>query len=115
VPRRLVITVCLREAGTVRLALDRGGPRRQLDAARVAQSLRDLIAARRIDERVSVREGCAGGCSRCGPNVDVTMYPVAQPGAKPNQVAIGWKTYVYSLASLDCLASIIDENLYAAE
>jgi len=114
-PRRLVITVCLREAGTVRLALDRGGGERRLDAAGVAQALRDLIAARRIDERVSVREGCAGGCTRRGPNVDVTMYPATQPGAKPDPVASGWKTYVYSLASLDCLASIIDANLYAAE
>ena len=114
-PRRLVITVCPREPGTVALANTRGGRKRRLDAAGVAQSLRDQVAARQLEGLVSVREGCAGGCSRSGPNVDVRIHPAAQPGAKPDHVAIGWKTYVDSLASLDCLAAIIDENLRAAE
>jgi len=70
---------------------------------------------RRLEEYVSVCEGCAGGCARVGPNVGVTMYPVPRPGEKPDHVAIGWKTYVYSLASLDCLATILDENLHPPE
>ena len=115
VTRHLVITVCPREPGIVALALDRGGRKRRLDAAGVAESLRDLVAARHLEGLVTVREGCAGGCSRSGPNVDVRIHPVARPGAKPDHVAIGWKTYVYSLACLDCVATIIDENLRASE
>jgi hypothetical protein len=114
-PRRLVITVCPREAGVVVLPVDRGGPARRLDAATVTQSLRHLVAARRLDGRVCLREGCAGGCGRTGPNVDVRIHPVPRPGEKPDDVAIGGKTYVYSLASLDCVATIIDENLGSAE
>jgi hypothetical protein len=41
----------------------------------------------------------------------VTIHPVPRPGEKPDHVAIGGKRYVYSLASLDCVATIIDENL----
>ena len=110
--RRLVITVCLRESGVVVLPLERGGRRRRLDAAAVVRSLRDLVAASGYDALVSVREGCAGGCARMGPNVDVRIFPIAPPGAKPDTVAIDWRTYVYSLASLDCLASVIEDNLY---
>jgi hypothetical protein len=110
--RRLVITVCPRESGVVVLPVERGGRRRRLDAAAVARSLRDLIAAGGYDAQVSVREGCAGGCARTGPNVDVRTYPISPPGAKPDTVAIDWKTYVYSLASLDCLASVIEDHLY---
>ena len=33
------------------------------------------------------------------------------PGQRADEVAIGWKTYVYSLATLDCLARVIEENL----
>ncbi|HXJ81760.1 MAG TPA: hypothetical protein VMS64_24145 [Candidatus Methylomirabilis sp.] len=116
VPARcLVITVCPKERGAVRLAIAPGGKKRRLDAAGLARSLRDLAAARQLDGLVTVREGCAGGCSRAGPNVGVTIHSVTLPGAKPNHVAIGWKTYVYSLASLDCVATIIDENLRAAD
>ena len=75
-------------------------------------SLRDLVAARGYDALVSVREGCAGGCARMGPNVDVRIYPTSPRDTKPETVAIDWKTYVYSLASLDCLASVIEDNLY---
>ena len=93
------------------LPVDRGGRPRRLDAAAVARSLRDLVAARGLAGRVSVREGCAGGCGRAGPNVDVRIHLAARPGEKLDHVAIDWKTYVYSLASLDCVATIIDENL----
>jgi hypothetical protein len=99
----------------VALAVNHGGRKRRLDAAAVAQSLRDMVAARQLDGLVSVCDGCAGGCSRTGPNVDVRIHSVAPPGANPDHVAIGWKTYVYSLASLDCVATIIDENLRASE
>jgi hypothetical protein len=109
--RRLVVTVCPREPGTVALAVHRGGRRRRLDAALVAQCLRDLVRARRLDGIVSIREGCAGGCSRSGPNVDVRIHSAAEA----DHVALGWKTYVYSLAGLDCVATIIDENLRASE
>jgi len=113
--RRLVITVCPREPGVVVLPVDRGGRRRRLDAAAVTQALRDLVAARLLHGRVGLREGCAGGCGRAGPNVDVRIHPALRPGEKPDHVAIGWKTYVYSLASLDCVATIIDENLRRSE
>ncbi len=111
--RRLVITVCPRERGVVVLPVEQGGRTRRLDAPALVRALLDLVAARRLDGRVGVREGCAGGCSRTGPNVDVTIHPVPGPGEKFNNVALGWKTYVYSLASLDCLARIIDDNLRA--
>jgi hypothetical protein len=109
--RRLVITVCPLETGTVTLPIVRGKPARRLDAPAVVRALRDLVTARRLEERVQVREGCAGGCGRRGPNIDVTIYPTPEPGQKPSHVAVGWKTYVYSLASLDCLARIIEDNL----
>jgi hypothetical protein len=113
--RRLVITVCPKERGRAVLAVVRGGRRRRLDAAGVAECLRALVARRRLEGLVCVREACAGGCSRPGPNIDVTMHAVPPPGAKPDHVAIGWKTYVYSLASLHSVAAIIDENLHAPE
>jgi len=111
VTRRLVITVCPREAGAIALAVDRGSRKRWLDAAGVARCLRELVRSRRLEAVVSVTEGCAGGCSRSGPNVDVRIHSAAAT----DQVAIGWKTYVYSLTTLDCLATIIDENLHASE
>ena len=110
-PRRLIVTVCPREPGVVVIPVHLGGPPRRLDAPAIARSLRDLVMERRLDGYVSVCEGCAGGCSQAGPNVGVTMYQVPRPGEEPDHVAIGWKTYVYSLASLECLATIIDENL----
>jgi len=94
------------------LPVERGGRPRRLDASAVARSLRALVARRGYDALVSIREGCAGGCARMGPNVDVRIYPMSPPGAKPDTVAIDWKTYVYSLASLDCLVSVIEDNLY---
>ena len=114
-PRRLVITVCPRERGVVAIPLRAGYPAERLDAAAIAQGLRDLVAQRGLGDRVSVVEGCAGGCGRPGPNVGVTLRTLPAPGERPDHVAVGWKTYVYSLASLDCLARIVDENLNAAD
>ncbi|HBH01028.1 MAG TPA: hypothetical protein DDZ42_03740, partial [Candidatus Rokubacteria bacterium] len=109
--RRLVVSVCPREPGAVHLPLERGGPVRRLDARALLGALRALVAARRLGARVRLREACAGGCAGPGPNVSVDIFPVPPPGEPPDSVAIGWKTYVYSLASLDCLARVIDENL----
>jgi hypothetical protein len=109
--RRLVITVCPREPGEVVLPVERGGRPRRLDALGVLTELARLVARRRLRARVQLREGCAGGCGGEGPNVDVTIYPVTPDGERPDHVAVGWKTYVYSLATLDCLATVIEENL----
>jgi len=103
--------VCPRERGAVLLAVRRGGPPERLDAGDVAHRLRELVAARGLGDRVSLVEGCAGGCGRPGPNVGVTFHAVPRPGERPDHVALGWKTYVYSLAGLDCLATVVDENL----
>ena len=51
------------------------------------------------------------GALQCWRSSSVDIFPVPPPGEPPDSVAIGWKTYVYSLASLDCLARVIDENL----
>ncbi|HEX9821249.1 MAG TPA: hypothetical protein VGD07_16725 [Methylomirabilota bacterium] len=111
--RRLVITVCPREAGVVVLPVESGARAGRLDAPAIVQRLQALIAARGLGDRVRVREACAGGCTGPGPNVGVTIYPSPAPGAPADQVAIGWKTYVYSLPALDCLARVIDDNLDA--
>ena len=73
--------------------------------------MRELAAERGLGERVRLREGCAGGCSRAGPNVSVDMFPLGKPGEREDHVAVDWKTYVYSLDSLDCLAAVIEENI----
>lgn len=112
--RRLVVTVCPREPGVVVLPVERGGRAARLDAGAIAERLRALVAARKLGGRVRFREGCAGGCSSAGPNVSVEIFPVTPPGERPDHVAIGWKTYVYSLPTLDCLARVLDENLRAA-
>ena len=110
-PRRLVITVCPREPGVVTLPVARGGRTVRLNAEAILKSLRELVAERGLDERVRLREGCAGGCSGPGPNVSVEIFPLARPGEREDHVAVDWKTYVYSLGSLDCLAAVIEENL----
>ena len=112
--RRLVVTVCPREPGVVVLPVERGGRAARLDAVAILDRLRALAAARKLEDRLRFREGCAGGCSSAGPNVSVEIFPVTPPGERPDHVAVGWKTYVYSLQTLDCLATIIDENLRAA-
>jgi hypothetical protein len=111
VRRRLVICVCLREPGTALLPIERGGRARRLDAAGVTRQLEALVARRGLGEHVRVSDACAGGCGLRGPNVTVTIYPPPRPGERPDQVAIGRKTYVASLGSLDCLARVIDDNL----
>ena len=109
--RRLVIYVCSREGGTVTLPIERGGRRRRLDAPRVALHLDALIARRGLAESVRVVDACAGGCGIPGPNLTVISYPPLRPGEKADHVSIGRKTYVGVLATLDCLARVIDDNL----
>jgi hypothetical protein len=109
--RRLVITVCPREAGVVALPLTRGGRRRRLDAPAIARHLATLAAERGLSDVVQIREACAGGCGLPGPNVSVSLHPVTPPGERPDHVAIAWRTYVTSLDRLDALATILEENL----
>ncbi len=78
---------------------------------RSGNSLSELVAERGLGERVRLRDGCAGGCSGPGPNVSVEIFPLAQPGEREDHVAVDWKTYVYSLGSLDCLAAVIEDNI----
>ena len=109
--RRLVVTVCPRERGVIVLPLERGARARRVNAADVLTGLCELVARRGLGDRVVVREGCAGGCFRPGPNVDVRIYAVPRPGEHDDHVALGFKTYVYSLPNLASLADVIDDNL----
>jgi hypothetical protein len=111
--RRLVVTVCPLEPGLVVLPVRRGERRRRLGARAIARHLGELAAERGLADVVEIRHGCAGGCWLKGPNVSVAVYPVTPPGERPDHVAVAWKTYVASLPDLDCLATIIDENLTA--
>ena len=106
-----MVTVCSRERGVVVLPLERGGRALRLDAAGVLAALRALVAGRGLAERVQIRDGCAGGCWSVGPNVDVRIYAATRPNERADHVALGWKTYVYSLPTLASLADVIDENL----
>jgi len=110
-PRRLVVTVCPREPGVVALPIARGERGVKLDATAITHRLRQIVAERGLAERVRVREGCAGGCSGPGPNVSVEIFPMTRAGEREDHVAVGWKTYVYSLGSLACLAAVLDDNL----
>lgn len=110
-PRRLVITVCPREPGVVVLPITRGGRAVRLDAEAIRRHLGELVAERGLGERVRLREGCAGGCSGPGPNVSIEIFPLTRPGEREDHVAVDWKTYVYSLGTLDCLAAVIEDNL----
>jgi hypothetical protein len=110
-PRRLVVTVCLRETGVVVLPVERGQRARRLDARAVFAALRGLVEQAGVGDRVHVRDACAGGCAGRGPNVSVAMYSLPAAGERADQVAVAWKTYVYSLPTLDCLASVIEDNL----
>jgi hypothetical protein len=109
--KRLIITVCPREPGVVVLPVERGGRARRLDAAAIVRELTGLIVQQGLADHVRLREGCAGGCYGSGPNVSVTIYPMARPGERADEIAVGWKTYVYTLATLTCLTQIIEENL----
>jgi len=110
-PRRLVINACSLETGLVRLPVRAGTRPVQMDGRAIRQRLDELVRSRGLSHLVRVREACAGGCSGGGPNVSVTIYPAPHPGEQPDGIAIGWKTYVYSLAGLACLAAVIDDNL----
>jgi hypothetical protein len=111
VARRLVITVCYREPGLVVLPVERGERAHRLDARAVAHQLVALAERRGVSDRVRVREGCAGGCNGPGPNVSVAIYPLPAPGERSDEIAVAWKTYVYTLPTLECLSRVIDENL----
>lgn len=109
--RRLVVTVCPREAGVVTLPIERGGRPVRMDAAGVRRRLTSLVARRGLSGRIRVREGCAGGCTAPGPNVDVAIHAMPPPGSPGDNVSVGWRTYVYTLSTLDCLARVLDDNL----
>lgn len=64
---------------------------------------------------MSVHEGCAGGCHNTGPNVSLTLHALPPPGRRPDNVAIGWHSYVGSIDTLDCLAAIVEAHLDASE
>ncbi len=110
-PRNLVITVCPRERGVVSLAVERGARSERLDAVAIIARLQAIVARRGLADRVQIQAACAGGCSGAGPNVSVALFPMPRPGERPDHVATGWKSYVASLATLPCLAAVIDENL----
>jgi len=95
----------------VTLPVARGGRAVQLNSEAILRHLRELVAERGLGERVGLREGCAGGCSGPGPNVSVEIFPLGRPGEREDHVAVDWKTYVYSLGSLDYLAAVIEENV----
>ena len=82
-----------------------------MHAADVVHQLQRIIDNRGLTDRVTIREGCAGGCASDGPNVSVAIYAMPGPGERPDNVAIGWRTYVGSLAILPCLATVIEETL----
>jgi hypothetical protein len=114
-PRRIVITVCPRERGVVVLPIRRGSRAVRMNAEAILRHLAELVAERGLGERVRLREGCAGGCSGAGPNVSVEIFPLGRPGEREDLVAVDWKTYVYSLGSLDCLATVIEDNIGRAQ
>ena len=109
--RRLLVTVCPNERGTVLMRTVRGGRRQRLDARAVLRELEALVVKRALQETVEVRAGCAGGCHGRGPNVSVAIYPPVRPGERPDHIAVGWRSYVGVLEHLDALAAVIDENL----
>ena len=110
-PARLVVTVCPREPGVVRLPVKPGAQARRLDAASILRHLARLVEERGLAARVRLQVGCAGGCGGPGPNVSVTLYPATRPGRREDHVATAWRTYVYSLPTLTSLAAILDDNL----
>ena len=109
--RRLVVSVCPREPGIAVLRVERRGPRERLDARAIATHLEAIVARRGLAECVGIERGCAGGCAGPGPNVTVRFYRMPGEGERADHVSIGWKTYVASIETLDCLARIVEENL----
>jgi hypothetical protein len=110
-PVRLVVTVCPREPGVVRLPVKPGTRAQRLDAPAILHHLARLIEERGLTTRVQLQVGCAGGCGGPGPNVSVTLYPASRRGGHDDHVATGWKTYVYSLSTLPTLSTILDDNI----
>ena len=96
------------------LPLKRGGRPRRMDARAIRKHLERLIQRDGLAATVWLREDCAGGCDRAGPNVNVDVFLKAPPGEEQDHVAVETQSYVYSLASLRCLAQVIDENLRPA-
>ena len=109
--RLLEITVCPRERGYVVLPLEGRGRPERMDARAIRKCLERLIRRRNLTGTVWLREDCAGGCDRAGPNVNVDVFLKAPPGVEQDHVAVETRSYVYSLASLRCLAQVIDANL----
>ena len=93
------------------LPVERGDRATRLDARAVAQRLRTIAERHGVADRVLVRDACAGGCSGRGPNVSVAIYPIPAPGERGDQVAVSWRTYVYTLPTLAYLAQVIEDNL----
>ena len=112
--RLLEITVCPLESGSVVLPLKRGARPERMDARAITRRLKALISRGGLAETVWLREDCAGGCHRAGPNVNVDVFVKAPPGEEQDHIAVESKSYVYSLPSVDCLVQIIDENLRPA-
>lgn len=110
--RRIVVTVCPRESGVVSLPVERGRPPQRMDAVALTRHLEALVARRRWRAHVRVQAACAGGCAGEGPNVSVAIYTVPRRGEAPDNIAVGWRTYVASLDTLDCLARVVEENLW---
>ena len=79
----------------------------------IVRDLRGLIARRQLADDVSLREGCAGGCYGSGPEPQRDDLSAVRPGERADGIAVSWKTYVYTLATLTCLAQVIEESLDA--
>ena len=109
--RRLEITVCPLELGSVALPVERGEHPERMDARAIRKHLERLIQRHGLAGTVWLRENCAGGCHRAGPNVNVDVFLKAPPGEEQDHVAVESRSYVYSLPTLGWLAQIIDENL----
>lgn len=109
--RLLEITVCPLERGSVVLPVRRGRRRERMDARAIRKHLERLIQQHGLAGTVWLREDCAGGCHRAGPNVNVDVFLKVPPGEEQDHVAVESQSYVYSLVSLGWLAQIIDENL----
>jgi hypothetical protein len=83
------------------------------EARRIITRLEALIERRGGADLMRLREACAGGCAGSSLNVSVTLHALPPPGKHPGHVAIGWRTYVSSLATLPCLAAVIDDHAAA--
>ena len=113
--RRLVITVCPRELGVVTLPVARGGRAVKLSAAAILRHLAELVTERGSPS--------ACGCARAAPAAARDPVPTYRsrsfrsraPASAMDHVAVAWKTYVYSLASLECWPPSSRRNLRQPE